>query len=502
METPETRQGKREQKLKLRKAIAKKLKLSSKKLKGLTTKQLYETYLTKMKNPDPRVVKLIEQGLGELKREKQPELEDVVVIKSQREAIFLPKGTKYKLPDSDKIYTQKYNEAQRKRIIDRREEQRKRLTDRKEVKDVMEEMLDLIEASETKPEKVEEESKISEKEKKEKKLELEDIFKPMVEGLTGPPERVTEEEIMKRFPEEKVDVEEDEPTTDEEYDFNIGRQEELDRTQLMPAKEFKSESDRMDVNDRFSDNFYRGVNSYGAFMSNPIVPERRRYRDFSIGADIREQNLTMRNDPDPLVEPPQNILEQNRILEGPDDRMPEAEVEPINMERVEYEESVAANNMHSIEQNIQDRHNRNVRIAQRRILGGEDVEDDPFGEGVEVEQKYQMEEKDDPNLLVRDDEDREQSFLNYQRRLESQLSELSMSGHSKRNETRGKQAHYEREGMRKLKAHEKMSQMNLDALRKKDIKWQRPTRTQAGNNVGLIRQSNRSMALRTHLLLP
>ena len=56
--------------------------------------------------------------------------------------------------------------------------------------------------------------------------------------------------------------------------------------------------------------------------------------------------------------------------------------------------------------------------------------------------------------------------------------------------------------MSKLKATDKMEQMNIDALRKKEIQWKRPTRTYAGNSVGLVRQSNRSMALLSHQLLP
>ncbi len=290
-------------------------------------------------------------------------------------------------------------------------------------------------------------------------------------------------------------------TDEEDFDFSLTGDKSKRLLEEEEPVEQKYESEKMDDNDRFSDNFFRGVNSYGSFIPNPIVPERRRYRDFSIRADIEEQNRNMRNDPDVLVEPPQNILEQNEILEGPDDVMPEAEVEPENPARVNYEMNVAANNMHSMAQNVFDRNAQRVRLAQRRILG-EEPDDDEYGENLEVEMKEELEEKYDPNLLVREDETREESFLNNRARLDKQIEELSLASQSRRNQTRGKQAHYQREAMSRLKATDKMNQMNIDALRQKEIQWKRPTRTYANNSVGLVRQSNRSMALLAHQLLP
>ncbi len=315
------------------------------------------------------------------------------------------------------------------------------------------------------------------------------------------------EESMKSMKGKIVETTGDiERTEEPTFDFSLTRKKPKMPKRAPPSRpeepvEQKYETEKMDDDDRFSDNFFRGVNSYGSFIPNPLVPERQRYRDFSIKEDIEEQNRTMRNDPDVLVQPPQNILEQNRILEGPDDVMPESEVEPQNPARVNYEMAVASNNMHSMEQNIQDRNAQRVRIAQRRILG-EEVGDDEFGEDLEVEMKEEQEEKYDPNLLVRDNETREQSFLNNKARLDAQIEELSLASQSRRNQTRGKEAHYQREAMSRLKAQDKMNQMNIDALRAKEIKWKRPTRTQAGNSVGLVRQSNRSMALLAHQLLP
>jgi hypothetical protein len=371
-----------------------------------------------------------------------------------------------------------------------------------EVAGVLDEMLDIVDITESRPpegfDEIDDlEDKYNKRKEELRKLGYEVYYKP-------------DPEMKSLLRNKRKQEKEKQP---ELGGIAVAVEDELEKTQLMETQlmetkkifreglEEKYESRKMDDDDRFSDNFFRGVNSYGSFIPNPIVPERRRFKDFSIRKDIEEQNRNMRNDPDMLVEPPQNILEQNRILEGPDDVMPEAEVEPQNPARVNYEMSVASNNMNSMEQNVLDRNARNVRIAQRRILGEEDP-DDEFGENLEVEMKEELEEKYDPNLLVREDETREQSFLNNKARLDKQIEELSLASQSKRNQTRGKQAHYQREAMARLKATDKMSQMNLDALRQKEIQWKRPTRTQAGNSVGLVRQSNRSMALRAHELLP
>ena len=361
----------------------------------------------------------------------------------------------------------------RKRIVRDQEEL--------EVEDVMDEMLDIVAMTETRPQGFDEPERMKKKMSRAER-------KKIISEQTG-------------LPKEMVDII-DEQAGEEETTFDFSLTGEKPKRLLSPEEpvEEKYETEKMDDNDRFSDNFIRGVNSYSSFIPNPLVPERQ--RNMSIRSEILEENRNMRNDPDVLVQPPQSILEQNRILEGPEDVMPESEVEPENQERLNYEMAVAPNNINSLQQNIQDRNFRNVRIAQRRILGEEADDDDEFGENLEVEMKEEQEEKYDPNLLVRDDETREQSFLNNRERLDNQIEELSLASQSKRNPTRGKSAHYQREAMSRLKAQDKMNQMNLDALRKKEIKWKRPTRTFANNSVGLIRQSNRSMALLAHQLLP
>ncbi|MAO19553.1 MAG: hypothetical protein CMJ25_02275 [Phycisphaerae bacterium] len=321
-------------------------------------------------------------------------------------------------------------------------------------------------------------------------------LKSLRESLRKKPSVIREREEEEKYMTKEIrEIFRDE---EEEEKYEKDTMQAVRMSQEEPVKQ-KYETEKMDDDDRFSDNFFRGVNSYGSFIPNQLVPERQ--RNMSIRSEILQESRNMRNDPDVLVQPPQNILEQNRILEGPDDVMPESEVEPQNPARVNYEMSVASNNMHSMEQNVLDRNARNVRIAQRRILG-EEADDDEFGEDLEVEMKEEQEEKYDPYLLVREDESREQSFLNNKARLDTQIEELSLASQSRRNQTRGKQAHYQREAMSKLKATDKMEQMNIDALRKKEIQWKRPTRTYAGNSVGLVRQSNRSMALLSHQLLP
>jgi len=426
--------------------------------------------------------------------------------------LLLKKGDKIKTK-SGKIYTQKYTFEQRenqiKKLDNLTEKDISNLTDA--LKQYLRDEGRVVEKPRVKFEEVVvEKPKVKPKNKPinlvraelqkriirdQEEQDVEDVLDEMLDIVAMKETRPTG-----LFEEEEKDMTIDsrqEPT----FDFSLtGKRPKRLLKKEEPVEE-KYESRKMDDDDRFSDNFFRGVNSYGSFIPNPIVPERRRFKDFSIREDIEEQNRNMRNDPDMLVEPPQNILEQNRILEGDDDVMPESEVEPQNPARLNYEMSVASNNMNSMEQNVLNRNARNVRIAQRRILGEEDP-DDEFGENLEVEMKEELEEKYDPNLLVREDETREQSFLNNKARLDAQIEELSLASQSKRNQTRGKQAHYQREAMARLKATDKMSQMNLDALRQKEIQWKRPTRTQAGNSVGLVRQSNRSMALRAHELLP
>jgi hypothetical protein len=434
-----------------------------------------ERELADIAKSKPKELTAAEKAELESRPKSKPVMEEVVVVKNMEEVRSLPKGTKYKFPNSDKILTQKYSLEQRRRRppalpktlpkmekqkppalpkskpmetdIVRAELQKRIRKDQEEaeVESVIDEMLDIVETTETRPEG------IFEEEAEEQKIDTKQ--EPSFNWSIGGPRS----RRMLRTPDE------------EKYDI--------------------PESDRMDQNDVFSDNMIRGVNSYNAFLPNPLVPIRGRYSEFSIGSEVRDLNNNMRNDANPEVNPPQNILEQNRILEGDMNQMPANEPgNPLNNAL-----DIAGNNLYSMDQRAFLNRRRGVRERHQSVVGADDeffvegeVEEEP------VEGKYNDE----------DDVENEVSGLTNRERNEMQLRQMQL-GQLRRDAPVGKEWDYLRSAMKKGDSFNLANRQTVDSLRKeRGIDWQRPTRTKANNNIGLVRGSNRAMVLAVNAVMP
>jgi hypothetical protein len=341
-----------------------------------------------------------------------------------------------------------------------------------EVEGVMEEMLDIVETTESRPEGFDEPEEMQVKKKKAERRKI-------ISEETG-------------LPKEMVDIMEKQAgeLPEKSFDWNIGgaRSRRLLRTQG-EEKYNEPESDRMDQNDVFSDNMIRGVNAYNAFLPNPLVPIRGRYSEFSAASEIRDLNRNMRNDQDPLPNPPQNILVQNRILEGDMDRMPANE--PDNPLRNALD--IAGNNLYSMDQRAFLNRRRGVRERHQAVVG---TDDEFFVEG-EVEE----EEPDEAKYNDEDDVENEVSGLTNRERNEMQLKTMQLQ-QLRRDAPAGKEWDYLRSAMKKGDSFNLANRSLVDALRRNKIDWKRPTRTRANNNIGLVRGSNRAMVLAVNAVMP
>jgi hypothetical protein len=341
-----------------------------------------------------------------------------------------------------------------------------------EVEGVMEEMLDIVETTESRPEGFDEPEEMQVKKKKAERRKI-------ISEETG-------------LPKEMVDIMEKQvgELPQRSFDWSIGgaRSRRLLRTQG-EEKYNEPESDRMDQNNIFSDNMIRGVNSYNAFLPNSLVPIRGRYSEFSIGSEVRDLNRNMRNDPDPLPNPPQNILVQNRILEGDMNRMPANE--PDNPLRNALD--IAPNNLYSMDQRAFLNRRRGVRERHQAVVG---TDDEFFVEG-EVEE----EEPDEAKYNDEDDVDNEVSGLTNRERNEMQLKTMQLQ-QLRRDAPVGKEWDYLRSAMKKGDSFNLANRSLVDALRRNKIDWKRPTRTRANNNIGLVRGSNRAMVLAVNAVMP
>jgi len=302
---------------------------------------------------------------------------------------------------------------------------------------------------------------------KEVKSVMEDM-KDLVEEMTFVPEGMMEED----------DIE----------DKSIKKSEELrERGFVIPEEDIVPLEPILPRN-RNSDNFIRGVNSYTSFQTNPNVPARRRFTNIT----RQIENIPIRNDPDPRTYPQQSLIAQNDMLEGEADFMPEGDADSSRGEI-----ALAQNNMFSHAQRQMLAETR-VR-TRRRGEGDDDPEDDPDDEfGFGYEEKDDDDEKYDraeENLFEGDE-------INNRQRNEKQLEILSYRDTGKWNGSRGVSSDYQRSAVANRKDNYMKNSGMVNALRAQEIPWKKPSRTTANNNIGLMRNSARSMTLRVHQLLP
>ena len=237
-------------------------------------------------------------------------------------------------------------------------------------------------------------------------------------------------------------------------------------------------------NTELNDNFIRGVNSYSSFQTNPTVPVRRQFRNISRQID----NAPMRVDPDPSTYPEESLLQQNAMLEGNPDVMPQ-----VDPESSRGNLSYATTNMASYEQNQLMADTRNTRRGVRR---GQDPDDEGDVSDEEEEGKYN---RDDDRLFDQDDE----GELNNRERVELEL-EMESSRNLGRwsGDNRSRLNDFQRAARDKKDADSMRDSAFLNSLREKPIPWKKPSRTYQNNSVGLIRNSNRSMQLAVSEMIP
>ena len=241
--------------------------------------------------------------------------------------------------------------------------------------------------------------------------------------------------------------------------------------------------------DPLADSVVRRVNHNFSFMENPLVPNRN---ESAVRGIIRD-NDEMRNDPNPNIEPNQPILVQDEILEGDEDRMPEAEAEN-EIGRI-ANRNIAGTNMSSMEQNYFFREQNDIRRRQMRMLG------QPEGEEYDFEEKDELEEKDegidngDDLPFVGGSSNREL--------VEAQMKRMSNQRRGKWSGVdRGNSEDWRRIMSAKAKADDLITSKAVNYLRDKQIPWKAPSRTYANSYVGLIRNSNMAMTNAIGELLP
>ena len=282
----------------------------------------------------------------------------------------------------------------------------------------------------------------------------------------------------------------------EELEGKYDNEDDLDQAEVWqyPALGVAPNANLEVPNSSLNDNMIVSANARSAFQPNPLVPVRGQFEP--IRREVLEDNENMRNDPNPEVIPPQDILEQVRILEGPEGMMPHGEPHRLPNPVVVNDPRLAQNNMGSMEQNVMMNRNMMDRRALRREMLGEGEEgkyDDAFGA---------MPEDDDFDELDQNEDIYNEDFegISNRERIDEMKKIMSYQQAGKWNGNMGVGRDYARSAM--IRGAE-ANISNVNAMRGKPLyPYKIPDRTYAGNSVNMIRNSNRSMLLQTGMLLP
>jgi len=283
---------------------------------------------------------------------------------------------------------------------------------------------------------------------------------------------------------------------DTDEDEDLGLMEVAD----LPAIGLPIDYDPPVPDSNLNDNFIRAVNSRSAFQQNPMAPVRPQFRDFSVREDIEEQNRNMRNDPDPLVNPPQPILEQVEILERNPEEMPHAQPHRYENPAVMNNPRLADSNYSSMAQNVMyDELTRGRRQLRRELLGDEEGKyDDVFHELEDDDDDDEI----DPNRDVYDDRSLLPDDLSDRERVEQMKELLTYSNAGTYTGNYGVGRDFLRAAMVN-NTYIRPDVNTADRLRKEgNLSYREPDRTYSNNAVNLVRQSNRSMAINVSQLLP
>ena len=348
----------------------------------------------------------------------------------------------------------------------------------KEVSKVMSDMLDIVEQAEEPPYQpdFEEEEQIGIAQQKKK-------IRKKVEEASDLPEDVSNiiagMSLGPREEESKYDNEDD-----------------LDQAEVWqyPALGVAPNANLEVPNSSLNYNMIVSANARSAFQPNPLVPVRQQFEPAR--NEVLEDNENMRNDPNPEVIPEQDILEQVRILEGPEGQMPHGEPHRLPNPVVVNDPRLAQNNMGAMEQNVMMNRNMMDRREMRRQMFGEGEEgkyDDVFGA---------MPEDDDFPDLDQNEDIYNEDFegISNRERIDEMKKIMSYQQAGRWNGNMGVGRDYARSAM--IRGAE-ANITNVNDMRGKPLyPYKIPNRTYAGNSVNLIRNSNRSMLLQSGQLLP
>ena len=299
------------------------------------------------------------------------------------------------------------------------------------------------------------------------KVDLEDLFQPMVVGLK--PERLTQEEILEKL--KNIDSNKMSEVSDLDSDLeNVLSRGNMGRPLPQPR-------------DPLADPVLRRVNQNTAFLSNDIVPPAYEMNREGIVREGEE----MKRDPDPRVEPRQPLLVQDLMLEGDANR--DRQIERI------ANSNIGGNNMMNMEQNYFLRAANAVRRRQVRVMG------EPDDEEYDVEEKDELEFGDD--MLDRTPFDEDDEGLSNRELIKRQLDRLNYGKKGKWSGMDPKSSEdWRRITSERAKENQLLTGSGVNYLRGKEIPWKHPTRTFSNNYVNLIRNSNRSMTLAMGEFLP
>jgi hypothetical protein len=472
----ETKGGKRKQKMFLRKAIARKLKVPASSLKGKTFEELIDI-LDEKKIPLKEVVKGYDFEDDDEEQKEEPKKllvsdADLVEMQSIRSNLLKLGLTKEQI--------NKMSEKQKMEILQK----------------VGAIITEAVPTEKFKEAMIPKKGKITETRGEIKKMKTKRPKEPRRTARIIQPAMNKElSDVIKAYEEAIADTDEDifEP---EEGKYDRDSEDDLDQAEVWqyPALGIAPNANLEVPNSSLNANMIRSVNSRRASRPDPLVPVRQRYEPAR--REVLEDNENMRDDRRPYVIPQQDILEQVRILEGPEGQMPHGEPHRLPNPVVVNDPRLAQNNMGSMEQNVMMNRNMMDRRELRRSMFGEGEEgkyDDAFGA---------MPEDDDFHELDQNEDIYNEEFegMSNRERIDEMKKIMSYQQAGRWNGNMGVGRDYARSA---LVLGSAPTIDTTDRMRKEGLyPYKIPNRTYAGNAVNLIRNSNRSMLLKNGQLLP
>jgi len=259
------------------------------------------------------------------------------------------------------------------------------------------------------------------------------------------------------------------------------------------------------IRNTFGDNLIRNVNAgLTGLEINPSIPIRRGLGQPSVEDIIRNQVAITR------VIRDESKLQQVDMLEGPEGELPHGQAVVGNVDDEELVESqkLAGNNMYTDDQNLFLQRERANKIMERRKepLDKELNNDSESGRRGEPhhEGKYDLGNDIEPDQQGVDYGDIEpiEGRDNMNQIQQQHLENKNIRGKGTWTGNRGVGYDFQRQAIVDRESTHLRNSQSLNYLRGQSIPYNMPTRNYATNQVGLVRNSNRSMILEVNALEP